>query len=463
MATVTRALLASSLLAVSTVAACTAPLPIFDDAGSARDAGSDAAVAMDAGFDAGPPMDGGSDAGLDAAVPDAGTDAGTDAGFDAGPPPGILDVAAANDFTCALLDTGVVYCWGIDHRGQLGDGSTDGSFASDRPEPMPVVGITTAAALASGFDATCAVLEADGSARCWGLNSPARFGDGLGTSSVATPEELFFPAASEPILELDHTGSHLCLRTADKVYCSGYNGVHQLGREGAGSHILSQVEGLPFGRTPRSVAVGYSSTQGFSLVALDDGTVWCWGASDDSECGGAPISEVVVPTQVMGLSRIVEVDAGSDFACARDDTGSVFCWGDNSDGRTGNGTDGGPDLEVPTRVGVVPAVRELSIALGTVVVELATGEGVWGWGDNDNGQLGLGPGMVGVRPTPLPLLLAAGSDFEAEAAGNHSCLIERRAMAPDRLLCAGSNSHFQLGVRTATDPTRFTAVAAFPP
>ncbi|MCB9598120.1 MAG: hypothetical protein H6719_35735 [Sandaracinaceae bacterium] len=31
----------------------------------------------------------------------------------------------------------------------------------------------------------------------------------------------------------------------------------------------------------------------------------------------------------MGLSRVVQVSAGSNFACALDDAGAVFCWGDS--------------------------------------------------------------------------------------------------------------------------------------
>lgn len=446
------------VILASGLAACTAPLPIFDDAGP-LDAGGDAA-AMDAGVDAG--HDAGVDAGpADAGPADAGTDAGADAGVDAGPPPSIVQHTLGSEHTCVLLDTGIVLCWGADYRGQLGDGVTDESFASDRPEPQPVVGVSNVAAIYAGWGATCAVDATDGSARCWGLNNAARFGDGIGSSTVPTPERLFFSGTPEPILELDHNDSHLCARTATGLYCSGRNNSHQLGREGAGTHLLTAVEGLPFGRTVRSVAVGYTSTQGFTLAALDDGTVWCWGANDDGECAMTASAEVAVPTQVPGLSRIVQVDAGNDFACARDDAGAVYCWGQNGGGRTGNGVDGGPDVEAATPV-AVPAMRRISVEDGSVLAVTADGHGVYGWGENDHNLFGLGPPGAGVHPTPLPLRLDAGATFEALHGSTHACILERRAGATDVLLCAGSNRNFQLGMMVASDPMSFTPVPTVP-
>lgn len=38
--------------------------------------------------------------------------------------PTIVQVAAAGDFSCALDNTGQVWCWGSNRSGQLGDGTT---------------------------------------------------------------------------------------------------------------------------------------------------------------------------------------------------------------------------------------------------------------------------------------------------------------------------------------------------
>ncbi|MBX3275754.1 MAG: hypothetical protein KF729_36170 [Sandaracinaceae bacterium] len=432
---------------------CTAALPDFDDAGPGSDAGTDGGT--DAGHDAG--HDAGQVAGSDAGE-DAGHDAGADAGQDAGVVPVVRQISVGSIHTCALVEPGGVFCWGADNRGQLGDGFTDGTFAQNRAEPQPVVTLSDVVSIHAGWGATCA-LDAAGAARCWGHNTQARFGDGTGSSTTPTPVSLMFAGTPEPLVEISHNESHLCARSATRVYCSGHNGQGQLGREGAGNARLTPVEGLPLERTPRSIAAGYSTTNGFTLLALDDGSVWCWGQNDDSECA-LPASDSVPPTEVPGLSRIVQVTAGANFACARDDVGDVFCWGSNHEGRTGNGTLGGPEVEVPTRVSLPVPIGWVGAEGGSVIAVTSDGAGVYGWGGNTQGLLGLGG--ADAQPSPRVLVMEAGARFEAAIGSSHACLIRRRPAMIDEVLCAGSNSNLQLGMRPAPDPSRFGVVPMFP-
>jgi len=61
-----------------------------------------------------------------------------------------------------VLKTGQIYCWGANDAGQLGDQTTDGRYS-----PRQVFGITDAASVASGYDFTCALLKT-GAVQCWG-------------------------------------------------------------------------------------------------------------------------------------------------------------------------------------------------------------------------------------------------------------------------------------------------------
>ncbi len=80
------------------------------------------------------------------------------------------------EYTCALLSTGTVKCWGTNRDG-LGAGTTTSSTV-----PVQVDGITDAVHLVAGGDQTCALLS-DGGVKCWGANDDGELGNGTTTNS----------------------------------------------------------------------------------------------------------------------------------------------------------------------------------------------------------------------------------------------------------------------------------------
>ncbi|MCA9573527.1 MAG: hypothetical protein KC656_37080, partial [Myxococcales bacterium] len=91
----------------------------------------------------------------------------------------------------------------------------------------------------------------------------------------------------------------------------------------------------------------------------------------------------------------------------------------------------------------------------------ADGSGVYGWRANDYNLLGLGAPMAGAHPTPIVVILDPTSTFDVALSLSHACLLQRTTGMAPAILCAGSNSHFQLGVRVATDPMHFHPVPVF--
>ena len=81
-------------------------------------------------------------------------------------------VVVGGQFTCALLTTSAVHCFGDDLKGQLGAG-TSGSF---RETPAAVTGLTgTVVDVVAGTSHACAVMST-GQVRCWGLNDQGQLG-----------------------------------------------------------------------------------------------------------------------------------------------------------------------------------------------------------------------------------------------------------------------------------------------
>jgi alpha-tubulin suppressor-like RCC1 family protein len=74
--------------------------------------------------------------------------------------------------SCAIVAGGVVRCWGSNHGGQLGNGTT-----IDSPLSVAVTGLGGATAIAAGGESfTCAIV-AGGVVRCWGSNFFGQLGD----------------------------------------------------------------------------------------------------------------------------------------------------------------------------------------------------------------------------------------------------------------------------------------------
>ncbi len=87
-------------------------------------------------------------------------------------------VSAGYDFTCAIMRSGSLRCWGNNEFGQLGDGST-----TTHQTPVDVRGLKYKVIfLAAGFYSTCAVTT-DGQSKCWGNNIYGQLGNGATSNS----------------------------------------------------------------------------------------------------------------------------------------------------------------------------------------------------------------------------------------------------------------------------------------
>jgi alpha-tubulin suppressor-like RCC1 family protein len=142
-------------------------------------------------------------------------------------------ITAGRLHTCGITVAGAAFCWGANRMGQLGDGTV-----SDRTVPTAVSGGLAFATLVTGSGAehTCA-LTATGSAYCWGLNFKGALGDGTTIdrrAPVAVSVGLQF--GSLTVGEL-----HTCgVTRAGAAYCWG-GGIHGVLGNGQSSDALSPV------------------------------------------------------------------------------------------------------------------------------------------------------------------------------------------------------------------------------
>jgi alpha-tubulin suppressor-like RCC1 family protein len=100
---------------------------------------------------------------------------------------GATAVAAGAYHTCAVIAGGAVRCWGGNSSGQLGIGIIG---PPDAGTPGNVVGLNGAIAVSAGEDFSCAILSS-GEVECWGTNIYGELGNGTTSSTPsATPVEV---------------------------------------------------------------------------------------------------------------------------------------------------------------------------------------------------------------------------------------------------------------------------------
>jgi alpha-tubulin suppressor-like RCC1 family protein len=92
-------------------------------------------------------------------------------------------LAVGAGHACALDADGVAHCWGSNRNGQLGNGR--GGPEEREDAPVRVAGLTAVVGVAAGMVHTCA-WTADDAIYCWGANHEGQLGDGT-TESHALP------------------------------------------------------------------------------------------------------------------------------------------------------------------------------------------------------------------------------------------------------------------------------------
>jgi alpha-tubulin suppressor-like RCC1 family protein len=133
---------------------------------------------------------------------------------------GIKTVAAGGPHTCAVTDSGVLYCWGVNYYGEVGNGLT-----TDQPTPLPISIGESVSLVTAGAYTTCA-LGVSGGAWCWGVNESGQAGFTPGPN-VVTPKKVLF---AHRFVQLSAGTSHICgISEEGALYCWGANYGAQLG------------------------------------------------------------------------------------------------------------------------------------------------------------------------------------------------------------------------------------------
>jgi Bacterial Ig-like domain (group 2)/Regulator of chromosome condensation (RCC1) repeat len=179
--------------------------------------------------------------------------------------------------TCGLSVESMVFCWGYNELGGIGDGSY-----TDRNSPTPVHGSKTAVAVAVGSSHAC-LLEPSGEADCWGSNGYGQLG-----------------------LTLPSTAEFFCRQGDLESACTN-----------SPQRIVTE-------QRFRSLVASDDVTCGLSAF----GAAFCWGENGFGQTGiGEFTRGVAAPVRTVGSRTYLTIRAGLSTVCGLTPRHKGFCWG----------------------------------------------------------------------------------------------------------------------------------------
>lgn len=251
-------------------------------------------------------------------------------------------ISAGFRHVCALDTAGVAWCWGAPSEGSVGK-----AVLTEYPDnPQQVTTTLRFSQIDAGGNTSCAVAES-GDIWCWGFNGYGQLGNNSTDARAYVPVKV---VGGRSYSEVSVGTFHTCGISEGSVYCWGRNMEGQLGIGYASpsSEGGSPLPVSPLGTlgTARHVSAGNTHT----CEVNAGGDVYCWGLNANGQLGD--LSTVLRTSAVLVRTdaRFVAVTTGLLHSCALTEAGAAFCWGSNASGRLGLGNASNSNITAPTQV-----------------------------------------------------------------------------------------------------------------
>ncbi|MCL2015953.1 MAG: stalk domain-containing protein [Defluviitaleaceae bacterium] len=332
--------------------------------------------------------------------------------------------------TLAIDTSGVLWAWGDNSEGAVGDGTT--TYRSTPVRIMEnVVAVSAGSFLGHSYSLA---LQNDGSLWGWGHNFCGNLGDGTNVNPRISPVRIMANVTAFST----GAGHTLAIDTQGRLWAWGRNNFGELG-DGTTTWRNSPVQ-------VASNIVQVSAGAGFSMAISANNELFAWGGNNVGQLGDGTTTNRNRPTLIG--ENIVDVSAGTTHSLAIDTLGVLWAWGSNSAGQLGDGTTTNRLIPVVIMENVVgiSATRYIPTTGNVTGSSMAlTVDGrLFTWGNNTNGQLGDGTTTNRNRPTQIQQNIIAGSMGLTSAAAVQN---------DGTLLVWGANNRGQLGDGTTTQRT----------
>ncbi len=337
---------------------------------------------------------------------------------------------------CALLASGTVKCWGENDYGQLGLGHTTRKYI---PQKTKLGGSLTAVSLKVGSEHACALLN-NGVLKCWGLNSFGQVGIDKVSRTESTPKKVKIDKKRKIVfLEVKYGNTCIILDNSD-LQCWGSNMKGKLGIGESASYKKKPMKVSLSGKV-QLVSIGYHHTM---CAILETGILHCWGTNGNGELGigKTSLGNKTSPQKVdLGVgAKAVSVKNEYSTTCAILATGILKCWGENRYGEVGVGDK--TAKYTPQTVNLGRGRTAKSLAMGKFFTcAILDDETLRCWGQNTYGQVGVKNKTH--QDTPQTVNLGVNRKVKEVRMGQSSVcsLLDNNA-----LKCWGQNRYGEIGI-----------------
>jgi hypothetical protein len=226
-----------------------------------------------------------------------------------------------------LTSAGIAYAWGENSAGQLGDNTT-----TSRLSPVTVVGAIDTWAQVSAGESCSLGRTSGGVLYAWGSNQYGRLGDGT-TTARSSPVTVVGGFSNWS--QVGKAGRHsLAFRSDGVLYAWGRNAYGQLGDNTTTSRSspVTVVGGI-------NTWTQVSGSKLISLGVTSTGVAYAWGQNNYGQLGDNTGTGKSSPVTVVGgINNWNQVSSGHQHNLGRTSAGVAYAWGRSLYGENGDST-----------------------------------------------------------------------------------------------------------------------------
>lgn len=240
----------------------------------------------------------------------------------------------SNSSIAGLKSDGSIWTWGADTNGSLGD---NGSTTS-RSSPGTISGGGNSWIMIRASASNILALRNDGILYAWGRNVYGSVGDGT-VASKSSPVTVLGSSTTNPWVSMSAGGdSNAAIKQDGTLWTWGANRIGQLGT-GNTTQRSSPGTVAGGGTNWRQVAIDGSPTQTVTIATKTDGTLWTWGYNAFGQLGDGTTVNRSSPGTVAGggtnWGSIVDINQDNAIGVLKTD-GTLWLWGRNRFGNFGD-------------------------------------------------------------------------------------------------------------------------------